>query len=146
MTERQAAYRVAHTRKAHIPRVDEADTFAAYWRELAPPTVPQPKREHTFAPKRRWRFDFAWPSENGGGVAVEIDGGCWMVRHDAHGRAVAVGRHNQDEDREKLNAAASLGWLVLHYSPKMLKAKPWQVIEQVVDTLGVAGLMDGTGG
>ena len=126
-----------------MPRVDKADIFAVQWRILAPTNAPQPKREYTFAKKRRWRFDFAWPSEDGGGVAVEIDGGSWMVRRDARGSPVAVGRHNRDEDKDKLNTAAALGWLVLRYSPQMLKAKPCQVIEQVIDTLGAAGLMDG---
>jgi very-short-patch-repair endonuclease len=125
-----------------IPRVDKADLFAAYWRTLAPQGAPQPQREYRFAKSRRWRFDFAWPSEQGGGVAVEIDGGSRMVRKDRRGRPVAVGRHTLDGDLWKLDAAASLGWLVLRYSPQMLRTDPARVIEQVIDTMGVAGIMD----
>ena len=31
----------------------------------------EPKKEFRFHPKRRWRFDFAWPDEK---FAVEIEG------------------------------------------------------------------------
>lgn len=67
-----------------------------------------PVEQYRFHPTRRWLFDFAWPDAL---LAVEIDGGQWQ----AHG-----GRHNTDTDREKLNAAAVLGWSVLRYSGAML--------------------------
>ena len=63
--------------------------------------------EWPFHPTRKWRFDYAFPEY---GVAVEIDGGLWTG-----------GRHSggtgQKRDLEKLNAAAQMGWLVLHYTP-----------------------------
>lgn len=63
--------------------------------------------EWPFHPKRRFRFDYAFPKCK---VAVEIDGGLWTY-----------GRHSggvgQKRDMEKMNAAAELGWLVLHYTP-----------------------------
>lgn len=63
--------------------------------------------ELPFHPTRKWRFDYAFPEYK---VAVEIDGGLWTG-----------GRHSggagQKRDLEKLNAAAELGWLVLHYTP-----------------------------
>lgn len=63
--------------------------------------------EWPFHPTRKWRFDYAFPEYK---VAVEIDGGLWTG-----------GRHSggmgQKKDLEKLNAAAELGWLVLHYTP-----------------------------
>ena len=60
-------------------------------------------KEFQFHPTRRWRFDYAFPSMK---VAVEVDGGVWTG-----------GRHINPAgyvgDMEKLNNAASLGWLVL---------------------------------
>lgn len=59
--------------------------------------------EFRFHPTRRWRFDFAHPERK---VAVEVHGGIH-----AHGRHTR-GRPFQ-RDREKMNAAAILGWTVL---------------------------------
>lgn len=100
-------------------------TFLTRWRQLAP-DAPEPEQEYLFALKamgRRWRFDFAWPDSL---VAVEIDGGQWTP----HG-----GRHNTDADREKLNAAAALGWRVMRFSGSMLRSDPFAVIEQVKEAL-----------
>ena len=69
--------------------------------------------EYPFHPTRKWRFDFANPDVK---VAIEIDGGLWNIYKGLH-----AGRHSggvgQKEDYEKLNAAAELGWTVLHYTP-----------------------------
>ncbi len=63
------------------------------------------KTEYLFHPTRKWRFDFANPTNK---IAVEIDGGAWVG-----------GRHNTGSgfiaDMEKLNAATCLGWKVLRY-------------------------------
>ena len=60
-------------------------------------------KEFRFHPTRKWRFDYAFPSMM---VAVEVDGGVWTG-----GRHInPVGYVN---DMEKLNTAASMGWLVL---------------------------------
>jgi very-short-patch-repair endonuclease len=60
-------------------------------------------KEFAFHPTRRWRFDYAFPKHM---VAVEVDGGVWTG-----------GRHINPKgyisDMEKLNTAASMGWLVL---------------------------------
>lgn len=58
-------------------------------------------REFRFHPTRRWRFDFAFPSQR---LAVEIDG---RGRH----QTVAGTR----ADCEKLNEATRLGWRVLRF-------------------------------
>lgn len=94
------------------------------WRSTAPKNVPAPVEEHSFCPERKWRFDFAWPEQQ---VAVEIDGGQWLRWG---------GRHNRDSDREKMNAAAALGWRVLRYSGEMLN-DPAAVVSQIVGALGV---------
>jgi very-short-patch-repair endonuclease len=69
-------------------------------------------REYRFHPERRWRFDFAWPKAK---VAVEVDGGIYKQ-----------GRHNRgagmEADNEKLNQAASRGWVVLRFGPKAIKS------------------------
>ena len=63
-------------------------------------------KEHMFHYTRKWRFDYAIPELK---VAIEIDGG---VRD--------YGRHNRPQgyinDMEKLNTAASMGWLVLRFT------------------------------
>jgi very-short-patch-repair endonuclease len=89
------------------------------------PLLPiKPVEQYAFHPTRRWRFDYAWPSH---WLAVECDGGQWQ----AHG-----GRHNTDADREKLNAAAILGWRVLRYSGAMLN-DPESVAEEIKSALAI---------
>ena len=64
-------------------------------------------KEIIFHPTRKWRFDFAIPEYK---IAIEIDGGVWNY-----------GRHNRAQgylaDMKKFNAAASLGWIVLKFTP-----------------------------
>ena len=64
-------------------------------------------REVTFHPKRKWRFDFAWPEYK---LAVEVEG--W-------------GRHQRrggfNKDAEKYNAALLLGWRVLRFPGPAVK-------------------------
>lgn len=65
-------------------------------------------KEHMFHYTRKWRFDYAIPELK---IAIEIDGGVWQY-----------GRHNRPEgyinDMEKLNTAASMGWLVMRFTPQ----------------------------
>ena len=79
--------------------------------ELRSLNFPEPVFEHRFHPKRRWRFDLAWPDLM---LAVEIDGGTWTG-----GRHVSpVG---YAKDCEKLNAAVVAGWRVLRFTPQMIE-------------------------
>jgi very-short-patch-repair endonuclease len=74
------------------------------------PLLPvKPVEQYRFHPTRKWRFDYAYPEQH---LAIEVDGGQYTPRG---------GRHNTDGDREKLNAAAALGWRILRYSGAMLK-------------------------
>lgn len=133
--------RVGHSRA----REDQKHVFIAYWRILAP-DGPEPETEYRFAKRRKWQFDWAWPMKNGGGLAVEVDGGQHME---------GGGRHGQDGDREKLNrAAADYGWTVLRYSPRMLKKNPDRCVAQVrkalkriqeIDSLRGQGAQDDQG-
>jgi very-short-patch-repair endonuclease len=106
-----------------MTKTDKSDLFLHYWRLIA--QRPEPEREYRFDAciGRKHRFDFAFVAEL---VAVEVDGGTWAP----HG-----GRHATDADREKGNLAASLGWRMLHFSPKQLKDDPAYCVELVIKAL-----------
>ncbi len=73
--------------------------------------LPEPQREYLFHRKRKWRFDLAWPELL---IAVEVEGGIWTG-----------GRHVRGEgyeaDCEKYNEAQLAGWMVLRFTPGMIK-------------------------
>lgn len=76
-------------------------------------------REHRFHPKRRYRFDFAWPDVK---LAAEVEG----VTYEGNGKDTRLGgRHVSpkgfEDDAEKYNEAAILGWRVLRLTGKMIK-------------------------
>lgn len=98
--------------------------FLAAWRSLAPEFA-EPEAEWRFYRARLWRFDFAWPQAM---VAVEFDGG----QH-----APGGGRHNTDEDRDKLNHAAALGWRVLRFSNQQWADDPSRCVDLIVQALCV---------
>ena len=80
-------------------------------------------KEHAFHWTRQWRFDYAIPELK---VAVEIDGAVW-----------SYGRHNRPEgyinDLEKLNTAASMGWLVLRFTTEdRLKNATLSLIKETI--------------
>lgn len=66
--------------------------------------------EHRFHPKRRWRFDFAWPSRM---VALEVEGGTYAGGRHTRGAGYAA-------DIEKYNEAALCGWRVLRADAKQV--------------------------
>ena len=65
--------------------------------------IPQPVAEHRFHPKRRWRFDLAWPEHM---LAVEVEGGVWTSGRHSRGTGYIA-------DCEKYNEATLAGWRVL---------------------------------
>jgi len=113
-----------------VKQSDHAPAFLYYWRVVseqerehrawpwAEPVGGSPAEEHRFAASqgRDYRFDWCWPDRL---VAVEVDGGQ---------NAPRGGRHASDEDRAKLNLAASLGWRVLRFSPKQLETDPYACV------------------
>lgn len=124
--------------KTKQQKTDNADLFAHYWRNHAPPHAPSLVREFHFAKerKRNYRADFA---EERSKVLIEIDGGNRLVRYTTNKRGhrvpVVVGRHTGDDDYEKLNLANELGWVVLRYTPRMINRDPMGCIEQVLRTI-----------
>ncbi len=87
--------------------------------------LPPPEREYRFHPRRRWRFDFAWPRYM---LAVEVDGGIY-----SRGRHVRGGGF--ERDAEKRNAAVIAGWRVLHFTPRLVRSgAAVQAIESLMRT------------
>lgn len=72
--------------------------------------LPVPTSEHLFARPRRWRFDYAWPTQK---VALEVEGGVY-----------SRGRHVRPTgflgDLEKYNHATVLGWKLIRVTPDQL--------------------------
>lgn len=67
--------------------------------------LPAPECEYQFHPRRKWRFDFAYPEQL---LALEVQGGIHMAKG-GHNTAAGITR-----DCEKGNEAVVLGWRVLH--------------------------------
>lgn len=65
--------------------------------------MPPPMTEYRFHPRRRWRFDMAWPDEM---LAVEIEGGVWSGGRHTTGAGFSA-------DCEKYNEASLLGWRII---------------------------------
>lgn len=106
MTEKKAIYRVPKIPKppSHL------EALLAQQMEVL--GIPEPAREYKFCLPRRWRFDFAWPSQR---IAVEVEGGTWNY-----------GRHQRplgfENDCEKYNEAAFLGWRVFRFTKNMIES------------------------
>lgn len=91
----------------------------AYW-SLA--TGIEVIREHKFHPERKWRFDFAIPSQ--------------LIACEYNGMQSAKSRHTTltgyTGDRDKINAAMGLGWRVLEFTVMNYK-KVLQEIEKIMN-------------
>lgn len=74
--------------------------------------LPEPKREFTFMPKRRFRFDFAWPEQK---LAAECEGGIWTGGRHTRGRGF-------EDDCLKYSEAALLGWKVLRFTEDHIRS------------------------
>lgn len=88
---------------------DTADTLTWQMKALH---LPMPTREFRFHPKRRWRFDCAWPDRL---MACEVNGSEFVG-----------GRHNRGlgmaKDFEKLNEALLLGWSVFLFTGSQVRS------------------------
>lgn len=85
--------------------------------------IPAPLPEHRFHPRRKWRFDYAWP---GLSVALEIEGGIWTQ-----------GRHTRGagflKDMEKYNTATLMGWQVYRCTPGTLLSKGLPLVVSAIN-------------
>ena len=63
--------------------------------------------EFQFHPKRKWRFDFAFPMHE---LAIEVQGGLFMQGRHNRGAALLL-------EHEKLNEAAAHGWRLVFCQP-----------------------------
>ena len=81
-------------------------------------------REYRFHPVRKWRFDYALPSEH---VAIEVEGGVWTK-----------GRHINPKgflaDIEKYNTATAMGWRVFRVTPSSLLTDALHLISAVASS------------
>lgn len=96
-------------------RSEAEEAFARAWGGR----LPAFQREFRFHPKRKWRFDFAWPDLK---LALECQG---------------LGRHQRvkgyRDDCEKKAAAIALGWSVLEVmSCDMGNVDGWVELVQLV--------------
>lgn len=73
--------------------------------------LPTPEREYRFAPRRKYRADFAWPDRR---LLVEVEGGTY-----SRGRHVRP--EGYAEDARKYNLAALQGWRVLRFTGEMVR-------------------------
>jgi len=73
--------------------------------------LPVGQPEVMFHPKRRWRFDRAWPDRM---LALEIEGGIWTGGRHVRGKGF-------EEDLVKYAEALCLGWRVLRVSTDHVK-------------------------
>ncbi len=103
-------------------------TFVFMLRVFAPDLLKSVVREFQFARSegRKWRMDFAWIEQK---VYVEIDGGAWT--YGRHSRGLGI-----EQDAEKENFAASLGWRRLRFTPQMCERDPDGCVAILRKTLG----------
>ena len=80
--------------------------------------------EHVFYQGRRWRLDFAIVDLK---IGIEIEGGVWTNGRHTRGNGFI-------EDMEKYNAAATLGWVILRFTPQDLnKITTFETVKKVVE-------------
>lgn len=108
-------------RKANKDRAQKIE--AEFFNQLSKQKIPLPEKEYMFHHTRRWRMDYAWVKLK---VFVEQEGGIY-----------SNGRHVRPqgflEDKEKYNAAAEKGWLLLRYTPSEIFS--FNTIQQIKSTL-----------
>ena len=80
--------------------------------------------EHKFHETRKWRLDFAIIDLK---IGIEIEGGVWSGGAHTRGKGFI-------EDMEKYNAAGTLGWVILRFTPQDLnKIATFETVKKVVE-------------
>jgi len=85
-------------------------------------------KQHVFHPTRQWRLDFAHLASK---VGIEIHGGVWRSGRHTRGSGFV-------KDRQKMNAAISLGWRVFELTDKDLnKPETFEMIEEAIRSASI---------
>ena len=114
-------YNTLARKAANGKRDGEYDMFR---RKLAAFTGCEIKPEHVFYPGRKWRIDFAIVDIK---IGIEIEGGVWSGGRHTRGKGFI-------DDVEKYNAAATLGWVILRFTPQDLnKITTFEIVKKVVE-------------
>ena len=101
-----------------------AQEYEMFRRKLAAFTGCEIKPEHSFFQGRKWRIDFAIVDLK---IGIEIEGGVWTNGAHTRGKGFI-------EDMEKYNAAATLGWVILRFTPQDLnKITTFETAKKVVE-------------
>ena len=101
-----------------------AREYEMFRRKLAAFTGYEIKPEHMLYPGRRWRIDFAIVDLK---IGIEIEGGVWTNGAHTRGKGFI-------EDMEKYNAAVTLGWVILRFTPQDLnKITTFETVKKVVE-------------
>lgn len=96
------------THKKPSPQKNWLELNLQYWANEKSVELAQ---EYKFCEERKWRFDWAFPALK---IAVEYNG--IMSKKSRHTTVTGYSK-----DMEKINAAQSLGWKVLQYTPLNFK-------------------------
>ena len=102
---------------------DLADTLAWHLEHIG--KLEKPVREFRFHPKRRWRFDLAWPTKK---IAVEVHGGEWSGGRHVRG-------YGLKGDCEKQRAASRLGWKVFPFTGSEVNDGIRAIIDEIREVL-----------
>lgn len=80
--------------------------------------------EYQFLKQRKWKVDYALPCCK---LAIEIEGGTWIGGGHSRGSGM-------NEDMEKYNNLAILGWRLLRFTPNNLKDNSYlDIFEKYMD-------------
>ena len=96
------------TTQKRSPQKEWLELNLQYWANEKSVELAQ---EYKFCEERKWRFDWAFPALK---IAVEYNG--IMSKKSRHTTVTGYSK-----DMEKINAAQSLGWKVLQYTPLNFK-------------------------
>lgn len=84
-----------------------------------------PVAEFKFCTTRKFRADFAFPSQM---ILVEIEGGIWLGANGGHTSGKGLSR-----DCEKASLAALLGYRVFRFTPDIVKSG--EAIAMIIEAL-----------
>ena len=114
-------YNTLARKLANEKRAGEYDMFR---RKLAAFTGCEVKPEHMFYQGRKWRIDFAIVDLK---IGIEIEGGVWTYGAHTRGKGFV-------DDMEKYNAAATLGWVILRFTPQDLnKITTFETVQKTIE-------------